>query len=103
MKNPNPNQRETQVTANVGCSNFRYINKDQSKKASERNRRKKWTREDNKNVIYCYFKCNPTQKVYRKRVTEIGIESIKFNTSQRLTDQAKVGFWNLKYCKYVDR
>ena len=39
------------------------------------NGRKKWTKENSKNVLHCYFKSNPTQS---------------FNTSQRLADQTKM-------------
>ena len=33
----------------------------------ERHQKKKWTREDNKNVIYCYFKSNNTQSGNKKK------------------------------------
>ena len=49
-------------SVNEGCLNFRYTNKDQSKNSTEIHQRKKWTREDDENVIHCYCKSNSTQK-----------------------------------------
>ena len=75
--------------ANVCCSNFRYTI-GQSNSLTERQERKKWTREDNRNVLHCYFKSNLEQKVYRKIMIEIWTESARFNAkNQRLADQAK--------------
>ena len=52
---------------------------------------KKGTREDNKNVIDCYFKNEPIQRGYRKRIMEIWSELAKFNsTSQILAEQARM-------------
>ena len=112
IPNPNPNQCETQMIdlsviidrcsfdnlhwgpdrhlANVGCSNLRYTNKDQSNNPYERLQWKRWTRADNKNVIHCYSKSNHTQRGYRKRMSKIWRESTKFNsTNQRLANQAR--------------
>ncbi len=103
MKNRNITQRGTQTSldvmigrcsldsqydasdwrpANISCSNFRYI-KTKARNTSERYQRKIWTREDNKNVIHSYFKSNPTQRRYKKKIMEIWTESAKSNTSQR--------------------
>ena len=50
---------------------------------------KKWKREDNNNVIHCYFKNKPTNRVYRKRMM-IFAESAKFNASEWLVNQANL-------------
>ena len=44
---------------------------------------KKLTRDENKNVLHCYFKSNSKQKGYRKWMMEIWTESAKFNTSKK--------------------
>ena len=90
----------SQHPANFGCSYFRYTNKEQSNNASEKHQRNKWTREDKKKTkkkktkqkkkTHCYFKSNPTQRECRKWMVEIWTESAKYNTSQRLTDQARL-------------
>ena len=50
---------------------------------------RKWTKEDSKNAIHCYFKSNATQGEFMKRMIEIWSESTKFDTrNQRLADQA---------------
>ena len=38
-----------------------YFTVFESRLQSERHQRKKWTREDNKNIIICYIKSNHTQ------------------------------------------
>ena len=43
---------------------------------------KKWTKENNKNVLHCYFKSNPKQRAYRKRIIEIWGNSVTFNTTK---------------------
>ena len=74
--------------ANVGCSNFRYTNNDQSNYSTERHQRKKWIKEDNKHLLHCYFKTNPSQREYRKRIKDIWTESARFNvTSQKIADE----------------
>ena len=66
-KNGSPSWHPT----NVGCSTFRYTKQLlNSERPTE-----KWTREDNKHVLNCYFKSNPTQIVFRKRIIEIWAES----------------------------
>ena len=50
----------------------------------------KWTREDNKSVIHCYFKSNPVQRCHIKRMSEIWVEPAKFKTSPRFIDQARI-------------
>ena len=58
--------------------------------AAER-RRKVWTRENNIQVLHCYFKSNPAQRGYRKRMLQIWNDNNNFNTtSQRLADQARM-------------
>ena len=57
--------------ANVGYSLFRYMNDDISKDNGQRPKRKTWTREDNHLALHCYFRCNPSQRGYRKRMIEI--------------------------------
>ena len=78
--------------ADVSFSSFMHKNNDQSNYSAERHKRKKkWTREDNKNVFHCYFQSNLTQRGHRKRMIEIWEESARFNaTSQILADQARI-------------
>ena len=70
------------LPANVGCSYFRYTNKNQSNNVSERHQKRKWRREDNKKVIDCHFKYNATWRRFRKWMMENWTEWSKFNTSQ---------------------
>ena len=57
---------------------------------NQRPKRKTWTREDNQLSLHSYFKSNPTQRGYRKRMMEIWQElSIFQTTSQRLPDQVR--------------
>ena len=42
------------------------------------------------NVLHCYFKSSPTQKVYRKRMKEIWAKFVPFNLNQLLADQARM-------------
>ena len=71
----------------------------------------KWIKEDNKNVLRCYLKSNPAQKWYRKRTIEIWAESARFNTNQKLANQARrilkkcwfSGFEILEICRHVNR
>ena len=45
--------------------------------------------EQNKN-LYCYFRSNPIQRKYRKRIIEIWVELARFmTTNQRLADQVR--------------
>ena len=75
---------------NVGCSFFRYINDDIRNHNDQRPKRKTWTREDNQPAQQCYFRSNPSQRGYKKRMTEIWQECAKFQTtSQRLADQVR--------------
>ena len=41
--------------ANFGCSYIRYTNNDQNNHSIQRHQRKKWTREDNRNVLHRYL------------------------------------------------
>ena len=75
---------------NVGCSFFRYINDDVANHNDRRPTRKTWTREDNQLALQCYFRSNPSQRGYRKRMIEIWQEYAKFQTtSQGLADQVR--------------
>ena len=73
--------------ANVGCSFFRYMNDNSRKYTNRRRKHKTWTREDNQLALSCYFRSNPTQRGYRKRMIEIWQECASIQTtSQRLVD-----------------
>ena len=75
---------------NAGCSLSRYTNGDLRKYTNQRPKRKAWTREDNQLALHCYFRSNPTQRGYRKRMMEIWQEHSNFQTtSQRLYDQVR--------------
>ena len=81
---------------NVACSFFRYINDDVTNHNEQRPKRRTWTREENKFVLECYFRSNPSQRGYRKRMFEIWQECSTFQTtSQRLADQVRTRlvFW----------
>ena len=69
---------------------FRYTNDDVRNHNNQRPKRKTWTREENQHALKCYFRSNPSQRGYRKRMIEIYQECAKFQTtSQRLTDQVR--------------
>ena len=112
MSNHNITQRETQTTGpgvmigrcspdsqhgrpgrhptNAGCSFFRYINDDVTNHNEQRPKRRTWTREENQLVLECYFRSNPSQRGYRKRMIEIWQERSTFQTaSPRLADQLR--------------
>ena len=56
---------------------------------AEKRTRTRWERNDNLNVMECYFRSNPDQRGYRKRMYEIWQEKGLFSVSeQRLADQA---------------
>ena len=70
--------------ANVDCSLFRYT----SNHNNQRPKCKTWTREDNQLALHCYFKSNPSQRDYKKRMIEIWQECASFQTiRQRLPNQ----------------
>ena len=76
---------------NVGCSFFRYINDDVTNHREQRSKRRTWTREEKQLVLECYFRSNPSQRGYRKRMMEIWQDRSTFQTtSQKLADQVKV-------------
>ena len=78
------NKGESEVSH--GCRLFSFQVHKQNNNASEGQQMRKLTWEDYKRKFnHGYFKCNPLQIVYRKR-----IESAKFKTSQRLPDQARL-------------
>ena len=82
--------RPNRHPANVGCSLVRYRNSDLRSHTNRRPKRKAWTREDNQLALHCYFRSNPTQSGYRKRMMEIWQELSNFQkTSQRLADQVR--------------
>ena len=75
---------------NVGCSFFRYINDDITNHYEQRPKRRTWTREENQLVLECYFRSNPLQRGYWKRMMEIWQERSTFQTtSQRLAHQVR--------------
>ena len=75
---------------NVGCSFFRNINDDVRSHNYQRPTRKTWTREGNQLALQCYYKSNPSQRGYRKRMIEIWQECSTFQTtSQRLANQVR--------------
>ena len=76
--------------ANVGCSFFRYVNDDISNQNDQRPKCKAWTMEDNDLALHCYFRSNPSQRGYMKRMIEIWKKCGSFQiTSQRLADQVR--------------
>ena len=76
--------------ANVGCSFFRYMNDDVKNHNDQKPKPKTWAREDNQLALHCYFRSNPSQRGYRKRMIEIWQEFASFQTkSQRLADQVR--------------
>ena len=84
--------------ANVGCSfsrytndsSFRYTNDEQIDQSHQRPQRRKWSREDNKVTLYCYFRSNPRKRGLGKRMIEIRKEFARFKTTnQRLADQVR--------------
>ena len=66
------------------------MNDDISNHNDQRPKRKTWTREDNQLALHCYFRSNPSQRRYRKRMIDIWQEFASFpTTSQRLADQVR--------------
>ena len=55
----------------VDCSFFRYTNDDLRNHTNKRRKHKAWTREDNQITLHFYFRSNPTQRGYRKRMIEV--------------------------------
>ena len=68
-----------QHPTNVGCSNFRYTTNNQINNAPEKHQRKKMTREDNQDIIHCYFKNNPTQRDWWKKGDSKYIRTVSTN------------------------
>ena len=57
--------------------------------ATARTRRRKWTLDDNRRVMGCYYESNPSRNGYRRRMHELWISHGNFYvTEQRLVDQA---------------
>ena len=85
-----PHWRPDRHPANVRCSFFRYTNDDLKNHSNQRCKQKIWTREDNHLALDSYFRINPTQRVYRKRMIEIWQECASFQTtSRRHADQVR--------------
>ena len=83
-------ERPDRHPANVCYSLFRYTNSHLRNHTNQRHKRKAWIREDNQLALQCYFRSNPTQRGYRKRMMEIWPEISNFQiTSPRLADQVK--------------
>ena len=75
---------------NGGCSFFSYTNDNLSNHTNQRHQHRKWTKEDNKLALHCYFKSNSIQREYRKRRIEIWEECARFQTtSPRLAAQVR--------------
>ena len=52
-------------------------------------RRRKWTQDDNRMVMRCYYESVPSKNGYRKRMLQLWLRMDKFPvTEQRLVDQA---------------
>ena len=82
--------RSDRHPTNVDCSFFRYINDDVTNHNEQIPKRRTWTREENQLVLESYFRSNPSQRGYRKRMMEIWQERSTFQTtSQRLADQVR--------------
>ena len=62
----------------VGCSFLRYTNDELRNHTNQRPENNIWTREDNQLALHCYFRSNPTQRGYRKRMIEIWQECSSF-------------------------
>ena len=76
--------------ANVACSFFMYTNDEFRNHTDQRRKHKTWTREEKQFALHCYFRSNPTQKGYGKRMIEIWHECASFQTTiQSLSDQSK--------------
>ena len=67
--------------ANIGCSNFKYTHKEKSNSSIERHQRKNELQKKTE----MYFTVT-----LRKRMIEVRTKSARFNTSQRLSDQARM-------------
>ena len=55
----------------------------------QRSVRRKWSQEDNRRLMECYYQSTPSRNGYRKRMLQIWVEKRMFQvTEQRLVDQA---------------
>ena len=87
--------------ANVGFSSSRYTNNSSFRCSNDEQidhlrrgqQRRKWTSEDNKLALYCYFRSNPAKRGYRKRlvVTQTPVEN------HQLTLTWKTMSWKTRY------
>ena len=84
--------------ANVASSSSRYTNDssfwdtndEQFDHSQQRQLRIKWTRDENKLALYCYFRSNPAKRGYRKRMIETWTEFSRSKaTKQRFADQVR--------------
>ena len=64
---------------------FKYTNDKLSNFSNQRHHRRKWTREDNKLALHCYFRSNSMQKKYRKRMIDIWEEFGRQKVKEVLT------------------
>ena len=75
--------------------------KDQINNASER-QKKKMTLRRQMTVIHWYFKSNPTQRYYRKRIIKIFEESGKFNTTKNILKEGCFSHLEIrKICRQI--
>ena len=67
---------------------FRYTNEDLRNHNNQRRKHKTWTREDTQLALHSYFRSNPIQRGYRKRMIEIWKECACFQATS-LADQVR--------------
>ena len=80
--------RSRRYPANVGCSFFQVHEWWFKEPLQSETQTQTWSREDNQVALHCYFRSNPTQRVYKRRMRVIWQECASFQTtSQRLADQ----------------
>ena len=77
--------------ANVGSSSFRYTNDDLTNHTNQRHQHRKWTWEDNKFAPHCYFRSNPTQRWFRKRMIENALDFRQRANQVRTMIKTKLG------------
>ena len=71
---------------------FRYTNYGQSNHTNQRHQNRIWTREDDYLVRNSYFRSNPTQWVYRKRMVKRGKYVLDFG-QQANYSMSKLELW----------
>ena len=60
----------------VGCSYFMYTKDDLSNHTNQRRKHKTWAWENKQLALHSYFRNNPTQRGYRKRMIKIRQEYV---------------------------